>query len=172
MKTLKRNQTRFWYCLLLSDRVPGDTAVSGNAVSGLSTVGDEEENTNYIYDEYGNETGERIFRYGDPVLMRANISPASGAVQKEQFGELENYDKVIVTDDMKCPITESTVLFLDKEPEYTEAQTHRVIESDTVLGDDEVLEESYRVPKYDYVVRRVAKSINSISITVHKVKVS
>lgn len=172
MKTLKRNKKSFWYCLLLNDRIPGDTAVSGDAVSGLSTAGDGEENINYIFDEYGNETGERIFRYGDAIPMRANISPASGAVQREQFGELENYDRVIVTDDMTCPITESTVLFLDKEPEYTEAETHSIIESDTLLGDDEVRKETYRVPKYDYVVRRVAKSLNSISIAVHKVSVS
>ena len=81
--------------------------------------------------------------------MLANISPASGAAQVEQFGQFVSYDKVIVTDDMSCPISEDTVLFVDKEPEY---------------GGEK--------PLYDYVVKRVAKSLNSISIAISKVNVS
>lgn len=81
--------------------------------------------------------------------MLANISPASGAAQVEQFGQFVSYDKVIVTDDMSCPISEDTVLFVDKEPEY-----------------------DGKKPLYDYVVKRVAKSLNSISIAISKVNVS
>lgn len=119
-----RNDSPFYYCLY-SDKIP-------------------------IVDEYGNETGENQVVYAAPVKMYANISPASGAAQTEQFGNLENYDKVIVTRDMDCPIDENSVLFIDKEPEYS-------------LDDD---------PMYDYTVRRVAKSLNSISIAVRKVNVS
>ena len=119
-----RNDTKFYYCLY-SDKIP-------------------------IVDEHGNETGENQVVYAAPVGMYANISPASGAAQTEQFGNLENYDKVIVTRDMDCPIDENSVLFIDKEPEYS------------LDGD----------PIYDYTVRRVAKSLNSISIAVRKVNVS
>lgn len=84
--------------------------------------------------------------------MRANISPASGASMTEQFGTMDNYDKVIVTDDMTCPIDENTVLYIDAPP---------VIDYDTG-----------KYNPYDYVVMRVAKSINSISIAVRKVNVS
>lgn len=119
-----RNDSPFYYCLY-ADKIP-------------------------IVDEYGNETGENQVAYADPVKMYANISPASGAAQTEQFGNLENYDKVIVTRDMDCPINENSVLFIDKEPEYS------------LDGD----------PMYDYTVRRVAKSLNSISIAVRKVNVS
>lgn len=103
-----------------------------------------------MYDDYGNETGSPRVLYGEPVEMKANVSQATGISNTEQFGNLENYDKVIVTDDVNCPIDENSVLFIDKEPEYS------------LDGD----------PMYDYTVRRVAKSINSVSIAVRKVNVS
>ena len=112
MRTLKRNQRKFWYCLYQ----------------------DAEE----IYDEYGNATGEYIPVYEEECEMYANISPASGYAQTEQFGNLDSYDKVIVTDWMDCPIDENSVLFIDKEPEH-----------DTM--DD--------TPLFDYTVRRFAKSL-------------
>lgn len=123
MRCLKRNMVSFWYC---------------------QYQGEEER-----YDEYGNLLSEPYVIYEEPVQMLANISPASGQAQVEQFGNLDSYDKVIVTDDLNCPISEHTVLFLDKEPEYN-------------------LDDS---PMYDYIVKRVAKSLNSISIAVRKVDV-
>lgn len=96
------------------------------------------------------ETGESSTVYGDPVQMTANISPASGASITEQFGNLDNYDKVIVTSDMNCPIDEYSVLYIDREP----------------------VKENGVWNAYDYVVRRVAKSTNYIAIAVRKVDVS
>jgi len=124
MRTLKRNHRKFWYCLYQ----------------------DAEE----VYDEYGNATGQYLPVYAQAQEMYANISPASGYAQTEQFGNLDSYDKVIVTDWMDCPIDENSVLFIDKNPEHD-------ISTDT--------------PLYDYTVRRVAKSLNSISIAVQKVNV-
>lgn len=124
MKTLKRNQTPFWY--LLYDRKEP------------------------IKDEYGNESGETKVVYQAAVATRANISAATGSAQVEQFGNYAGYDKVIVTDDLSCPIDENTVLFIDKEPEYDEDGT----------------------PLYDYIVKRVARSLNSVSYAVSKVSVS
>lgn len=103
-----------------------------------------------VLDEYGNETGEFNVFYKDAVTIRANVSPATGASQIEQFGNLSGYDKVIMTDDMNCPISETSVLFVDKQPEYSEEGK----------------------PLYDYTVKRVAKSLNSISYAVSKVSVS
>lgn len=124
MKTMERNKVGFWY--LLYDRKEPVT------------------------DENGNETGEETVVYRDAVPFRANVSAATGSSQVEQFGALSGYDKVIVTDDMGCPIDEHSILFLDKEPEYD--------------GDGR--------PLYDYMVKRVAKSLNSISYAVTKVSVS
>lgn len=124
MRTLKRNQRSFYYCLYQWKEA--------------------------ITDEYGNETGETRIRYAEPVQMMANISPATGNSSTEQFGNLDNYDKVMVTDKLDCPIDENSVLFIDKEPEHN------------TKGD----------PMFDYVVRRVAKSLNSVSIAVSKVAVT
>ena len=103
-----------------------------------------------IVDEDGNETGEEQIVYKPAQSLRANISAASGSSQVEQFGNLAGYDKVIVLDDTSCLIDENTVLFIDKEPEY----------------DDD------GKPLYDYMVKRVARSLNSVSIAVTKVSVS
>ena len=124
MRTLKRNQRKFWYCLY---------------------KGYEE-----VVDEYGNLSGEKRVLYEDPVPMLANVSPATGQSNTEQFGNLDNYDKVIVTDWLDCPIDENSVLSIDKPPEHN--------------TDGDLM--------YDYTVRRVAKSINSVSIAVSKVNVS
>lgn len=124
MKTMERNKQRFFY--LLYDRKEPVT------------------------DGDGNETGEETVVYKPTVSFRANVSAATGASQVEQFGNLTGYDKVIVTDDLTCPIDENSVLFLDKEPVYDEDGK----------------------PLYDYMVRRVAKSLNSVSIAVTKVSVS
>ena len=148
MRDLKRNQTEFWYCLLIPNTQEA------------------------IVDENGNETGEIIPSYEEAVRMQANISPATGNSNTEQFGNLTDYDRVIVTHDMNCPIDEHSVLFIGEEPSYTEVQTHEITESQTVLGDDEIEVISYQLPKYNYIVKRVAKSLNVISIAVRKVEVS
>ena len=103
-------------------------------------------------DEYGNSLGEYEITYGEPVAFNANISPATGESAIEQFGSLDYYDKVIQTCDMTCPIDENSVLYIDTEPVY-----------------DEV--EKVWSP-HDYVVKRVAKSVNTIRIAVAKVNVS
>ncbi|MBR0161952.1 MAG: hypothetical protein IJQ02_11815 [Oscillospiraceae bacterium] len=122
MKCLERNKQAFWYCRYLGKEP--------------------------ILDEDGKETAEYRLRYDSPVRMRANISPAAGRTDRELFGNLESYDKVIVSEDMNCPIDEQTVLFVDGVPEFNRA------------GD----------PLYDYVVRRVARSLNVVSIAISKVQ--
>ena len=124
MKTMNRNKQPFWF--LLFDK------------------------TEPVLDSDGYETGEYRVHYHEAVPATANISAAMGSAQVEQFGNFTAYDKVIVTDDMSCPIDENTVLFIDKEPEYSEEG----------------------LPLYDYTVKRVAKSLNSISYAVRKVSVS
>lgn len=131
MRALQRNQQTLYYRLY------------GNVITPIETV-----------DEWGNtlETGEYSTGYGDPVKFKANVTPASGANITEQFGNLDNYDKVIVTADMTCPIDEQSVLYIDKTPIQ-----------DDVTG---------AWSAHNYVVRRVARSINSISIAVRKVDVT
>lgn len=88
--------------------------------------------------------------YEDAVRMTGNISPAKGAAYAEPFGSDLQYDRVIVLDDPKCPIDENTILFIDVEPS-------RNTDGDYI---------------YDYVVKKVARSLNSVSIAVSRVSVS
>ena len=143
-----RNDTDFWYCLL-------DPTVEYP-----------------VLDEDGDETGEVISCYEEAVEYYANVSPATGQAQLEQFGSLDEYDKVIFTADTGCPIDEHTVLFLDKEPEYrTVVVGHRtVIDPETERETQEDI--TVKLPVYDYIVRRVARSLNSVSIAVRKVAVT
>jgi len=101
-------------------------------------------------DDYGYYTGETTITYGDWVTFKANISAAKGESVAELFGASEEYDKVIVTDDMACPIDEYTVLAVDITPTRDKNNS----------------------PIYDYVVKKVAKSLNSISYAISKVKVT
>lgn len=145
MRTLKRNKQSFYYCLY-----------SGKEV---------------IYDEYGNECGTKV-NYGEVTEMKANVSQATGQSNTEMFGNLDSYDKVIVTDDMDCEIDENTVLFIDKEPAYGAFDVLATSDGNPIQIGDEVMDTAHDVPLYDYIVRRVAKSLNSISIAVRKVDVS
>jgi hypothetical protein len=106
---------------------------------------------NPIKDEYGNLTGEYDIVYDNPVEIKANVSAARGESTTRQFGEDEGYDRVIVMDDPKVPIDVSTVLWIDTLPE---------IKAD---GSTET--------PYDYIVKQVAPSLNSVSIAVSKVNV-
>lgn len=153
MRTVHRNMHPFYYCLYQESVAQ--------------------------YDEYGNVLPEPMNIYGDPVLMYANISPASGQAQTEQYGNLESYDRLIVTTDMDCPIDEYTVLFVDKVPEnlptVTEEEeteeTEETDETEPETDDEEPVEPPYEPPKYDYIVKRVSRSLNGITIAIRKVDV-
>lgn len=96
-------------------------------------------------DEDGNYTGEFQETYEDAIEMKASISSGTGTSSIEVFGNYTDYDKTIITDDITCPIDENTILWLEgKTPEND---------------------------KYNYIVKRVAKSLNNISYAISKVDV-
>lgn len=105
-----------------------------------------------IRDDYGNLTGEYDIVYDNPVEIKANVSAARGESTTRQFGEDEGYDRVIVMDDPKTPINVSSVLWIDTMPEINKDGS-----TDT---------------PYDYIVKQVAPSLNSVSIAVSKVSVA
>jgi hypothetical protein len=118
MKTLKRNKQTLYYALF---------------------EGKEE-----IKDENGYRTGEHQLKYLHPIKARMNISAAKGTAESEMFGISLNYTKTLVTDDIKCPIKEDSILWIDATPDEP----------------------------YNYIVVQVAKSLNSISYAVKKVDIS
>lgn len=126
MRLVKRNLRTIYYSLY-SDRLP-------------------------ILDDDGYETGETGIGYEDPVELKCNVSPASGRTTSEMFGADENYDKIIITDQMDCPIDENTMLFVDRVPVWSEDEPPVLLNT------------------ADYMVKRVARSLHHISYAVSRVK--
>ena len=104
-----------------------------------------------IKDEYGNLTGEYEVSYENPVAVKANVSAARGESTTRQFGDDVNYDRVILIDDPKFPIKESSILWIDTPPK--------------------IQEDGSTKDPHDYIVKQVATSLNSVSIAVSKVSV-
>lgn len=142
MRTLHRNKRKIYYCNLLNGSVE-------------------------VVDEHGNATLETVPMYTNARALNVNITPASGISATEQFGNLDHYDKVIVLTDTvgdRLLIDESTVFFIDRAPET------KVIDCYIRGARGNIEPARYWVPNYDYVIVRIARSINSVSIAVRKVR--
>lgn len=92
-------------------------------------------------------TGEYTVTYKKAELIRGNISSSIGETQIELFGNFNDYEKVIIVDDPNCPINENSVLFIDVTPTYTD-----------------------NIPNFNYIVNKVAKTLNFVAYAVSKVK--
>ncbi len=112
-----------------------------------------------MVDEYGNELNETTVAYGNPVACKGNISAARGETAVRQFGEYESYDRVIVMDDPDTPINEYAVLWVDSIPTLNE-------DGSLATNND-----GSPVTPWDYTVKKVARSLNSVSIAISKVTV-
>ena len=112
-----------------------------------------------LVDEYGNELNETTVAYGNPVACKGNVSAARGETAVRQFGEYESYDRVIVMDDPNTPINEYAVLWVDSIPTLNE---------DGSLATNS---DGSPVVPWDYTVKKVARSLNSVSIAISKVTV-
>ena len=104
-----------------------------------------------IKDEYGNGSGEYDVSHGNPVVALGNISSAMGETQVRQFGESERYDKVIILDNPETQIDEYSILWVDTLPHLNADGT-----TDT---------------PHDYIVKKVARSLNGVAIAISKVNV-
>jgi hypothetical protein len=69
-----------------------------------------------ILDAGDNRTGEHEIKYSNPVSLYANVSPGRGSAEFERYGIRHDYDKTIVTDDVACPIEETSILWIDIAP--------------------------------------------------------
>ena len=98
-----------------------------------------------IEDEYGNplETGEKILTRTEPTPIDLVVSPATGIVAEELFGGLQDYDRILITE-KGCEIDEHSILWINASPEEP----------------------------HDYIVKRVARSLNFVAYAVSKVEVS
>ena len=105
-----------------------------------------------ITDEYGNDTGEYELFYGEPIKCYGNISIGQGETQSRQFGDSVVYDKVIVLCNTSIPIDEYSLLWIDTLPEIN-------------------ANGGTNTP-HDYIVKKVARSLNVLSIAISKVDVT
>ena len=95
-----------------------------------------------IVDSNGNKTGQWNTSYSSPVEVWMNISAARGTADVEQFGINDSYTRTLVTDNVNCPISTDSVLWIGNDPT-----------SDP----------------YNYRVVRVAKSLNSSTYAIEEV---
>ena len=112
-----------------------------------------------IVDEYGNYTGQYSITYGKPQRLSGNVSAAQGEIQSRQFGDSVTYDKVIVLDNPDIPIDEYSILWVDTEPHLSTDGRLRTSPTGVI-----------ETP-HNYIVKGVARSLNSVSIAISKVSV-
>ncbi len=148
MRTLNRNKQTFYYATYMEKQEMTET------------------------DEYGNilQTGEYQTIYSNPVEYTANISPANGTTASEIFGTAEGYDKIIVIDDLNVPIDEFSLLWIDTTPDIETVDENSPVLEFTMGGI--VIGDNGHFKPNDYIVKRIARSLNSMAIAVRKVNVS
>lgn len=71
--------------------------------------------TEPILDEYGNETLEIKTVYGDPTLLRANVSANVGQDVVNTFGALTEYSRTITYCGDGCPVREGSLVWFGVE---------------------------------------------------------
>lgn len=104
-----------------------------------------------ILDEDGNEIGENLI-YGNPIKESGNISESIGSTEKALFGINAVYTKVINPMPDNFPMDENSILWIDTVPDISENGS--------------------TVTTHDYVVTKVAKSLNHKAYALKKVNVS
>lgn len=101
------------------------------------------------YDANGLYTGENNPTYAAPVQVKMHVSPAKRKSDLEMFGITSPYDVTLLTDDMSCPITEDSVLWINKSP---------LTQTEGVYA------------PHNYVVTQVAVSLNHIAYAARRVE--
>ena len=96
-----------------------------------------------LKDDNGDYTGERGLAYATPVEIRCRVSSASGSSLIDQFGVNVDYDRTIQIEGTGLGITETAVLWID--------------------------ETDIEKP-HDYIITRVAESLNHTTLAVKKVR--
>lgn len=103
-----------------------------------------------IVDASGYKTGEYTVNYGVLTSIKAYVSPSRGDSSYDPFGINVDYTNTMLVDDTDCPITESTLLWIDKDPEDGQGNA----------------------TPHNYIVKRRAPSFNCIAYAIKEVDVS
>lgn len=94
MRSLAKNEVEMWYALF----------------KGVT----------HITDENGDETGDPVEKYYEPVKFKAVPSVGSGKVEMRVFGADITFSRSIVTTDLNLPVDVSSLIWIEHEPKYLE----------------------------------------------------
>lgn len=97
-----------------------------------------------IIDADGYDTGEKRLTYSEPVKLFGNISPAKGETETFQFGTALDYERVITLENPNADIDEYSRLWVERSPNDG---------------------------AHDYIIKSVARSLNSLSLAIKRVNV-
>ena len=134
-------------------------------------------------------TGAHQKQYGDIQMQKMDVGASrtaygfvSSVVQMEYFGLDKPYSKVAVVDDINCPITEETLVWLDqgKLSEYAADSTYAVGKKvlhngriykckQSVDTPSEFDENAWELVPHNYMVSGIAKSLNFIAYMLKEV---
>lgn len=89
----------------------------------------------------GKRTGQVTVKYSAPVKIKASVSPARGSASEELFGVNAVYDRTVIVEDANADITETSVIWVENTPDEP----------------------------WDYVVEKVARSLNNAAIAIKRV---
>lgn len=110
-------------------------------------------------DTDGNYT-EDAYTYSDPVKCEGVITAANGEAVTQLFGANERYDKVITLNLGEDYLEIGSVLWVDRVISLDEQGHLAKDENGDVLT------------PYDYIVVKVANSLNFVNVAIRKVNVS
>ena len=132
-----------------------------------------------ILDADNNDTGEKQITYSTPTAIKANVSPATGQSDTEMFGNLTDYDRVILTADTTLEIDENSIFWIDTTPpqepvpdpeEPAEDDSEEEPTEEPTEEEPTEEEPTEETPLgYDYIVKRVARTYNYLAIAVKKI---
>lgn len=102
------------------------------------------EGVTQVRDSDGNLTGDEEIKYSEPKHLKGVITMEKGTVESSLFGLNDVYDRVIILNKEDDVINEHSVLWID------------------VTTDN----------PYNFIVTKVAKSLNFVQLAIRKVEVS
>lgn len=138
MRTLNKNKQNMWYSL------------EGSAKDAVPVY-------DYYVDSEGKEipieTGETKVPYLKPVLFAGNIAMSGGNAEAAEFGlSLADYEAILVMDKDSLPITETSVIWHNTEPQCNKDGT-----VDEKSADYSVVKISPSLNLVRYVLKKVVK---------------
>lgn len=109
MRSLKKNKQPFYYATYDAEKKVYERDEDGN-IKYIEIDGEK----NPV--EIGTEPG-----YNDPVLFYANISMSGGEVETREYGfDIGSYQAILSSSDKSLPITETSRIWHEREPQYHE----------------------------------------------------